>query len=82
VRFHWRKSFPPFLHLHYAKMGNMMTSPPEGGEQDPQLRPILRWACAAFGLAYPHAAKRRGAPQAMPAASWSRLVALDAACGR
>ena len=50
-------------------MGNMMTSPPEGGKQAPQLRPILRWACAAFGLAYPHADKRRGAPQAMPAAS-------------
>ena len=62
-------------------MGNMMTSPP-GGEPGPQLRPILRWACAAFGLAHPHAGERRGAPQAMPAASWSRLLALDAACGR
>lgn len=48
----------------------------------PQLRPILRWACAAYGLAYPHADKRRVAPQAMPSASWSRLPALVAACGR
>ena len=36
--------------------------PPKGGEHGPQLRPILRWACAASGLAYPHADKRRGAP--------------------
>ena len=39
----------------------------------PQLRPILRWACAAYGLRYPHADKRRGVSQSMPAASWSRL---------
>ena len=28
------------------------TSLPQGGEHGPQLRPILRWACAAYGLAY------------------------------
>ena len=57
------------------------TSPPEGGEHGPQLRPP--WGAARpAALRIPHADKRRGAPQAMPAASWSRLWRSLRPCGR
>ena len=62
-------------------MGNMMTSPPGGANRAPNFGPSCG-GLRGLWFAYPHADKRRGVSQAMPAASWSRLLALDAACGR
>ena len=66
------------------------TSPPKGGEHDPQLRPILRWACAAYGLAYsPRRQAARGpsgdacgivvAPMALVASLRPRIPAYQGA---
>ena len=58
------------------------TSPPEGGEHGPQLRPSFGGLRGLRPCLFPTPTSGAGPLQAMPAASWSRLWRSLRPCGR